>query len=91
MLATASHRPDQHDRPWLLIEAKGGHRRVEQSARAALLDLLAYRRAFDAALTGCRAYGLGVAFGAELTANPSTEISLSTPDQLSTALARFLA
>ncbi len=85
------HRPSHRDRPWLLIETKGGHRRVDQSARAALLDLLAYRRAFEHALSGCSIYGLGVAFGADLAASTSAEISLATPDQLSAALAPFLA
>ena len=34
--------------PWLLIEVKGGERTVQQSARAATFDLLAYRTAFAA-------------------------------------------
>jgi hypothetical protein len=30
---------------WLLVEAKGGERAVDRSARAAAFDLLAYRTA----------------------------------------------
>jgi hypothetical protein len=83
-------RPGHDPSPWLLVEVKGGHRRVEQSARAALLDLLAYRRAFEPALAGCRRYGLGVAFGAQLTPDEGSEITLATPDVMSEALAAFL-
>src|SRR4029079_989926 len=36
------HRPEHTGAEWLLIEVKGGARRVEHSARAALVDLLAY-------------------------------------------------
>jgi hypothetical protein len=50
---------------WLLVEVKGGERTVEQSARAAAYDLLAYRSAFAAALASSPApYGLGVVWGA---------------------------
>jgi hypothetical protein len=66
------HRPARGDEQWLLIEAKGGERRVERSARAAVLDLLAYRRAYDQALSRTHHYGLGVAFGADLA--PNTDI-----------------
>ena len=58
------HRPAQGDQQWLLIEVKGGERAVEHSARAALLDLLAYRRAYEPSLSNCALYGVGVAFGA---------------------------
>lgn len=80
------HRPEHTGAEWLLIEVKGGARRVEHSARAALIDLLAYRRAFEPALVGCSRYGLGVAFGAELKADTDGEIGLVTPDSLEAAL-----
>ena len=60
------HRPARGDQQWLLVEVKGGERAVQQSARAALLDLLAYRRAYEPSLANCARYGVGVAFGAEL-------------------------
>ncbi len=85
------HRPSRDASPWLLVEVKGGHRRVEHSARAALLDLLAYRRAFEPALARCHHYGLGIAFGAQLDPDPGSEIALATPDAISDALADFLA
>ncbi len=76
---------------WLLIEAKGGERRIEHSARAALFDLLAYRTAFAPVLEKQSGpYGLGVAFGAELMSSGSAEIMLCTPDGLPSALERFL-
>jgi hypothetical protein len=84
------HRPDQGDQQWLLIEVKGGERAVERSARAALLDLLAYRRAYEPALESSARYGVGVAFGAELAPSQSGEIAIATPDNLEPALAPFL-
>jgi hypothetical protein len=52
---------------WLLIEVKGGTRPIEDSARAALYDLLAYRAAFARALSDApQPYGLGIAWGADL-------------------------
>jgi hypothetical protein len=72
---------------WLLVEVKGVQRAVDRSARAATLDLLAYRRAFDASLSdNCTPYGLGVAWGAELTPSASPEIMLCSPDTLPQAL-----
>jgi hypothetical protein len=73
---------------WLLIEAKGGpKRRLEQSARAALLDLLAYRRAFDYVLAQQGGtYGIGYAWGSELTPAADGEIVLCTPDTFRAAL-----
>jgi hypothetical protein len=74
---------------WLLVECKlsetqgAGH-----AARQALLDLLAYRRAFDSTLrTTPDPYGLGLAWGADLYADPSSEIVICTPDALEQALA----
>jgi hypothetical protein len=76
---------------WLLIEAKGGERRVDHSARAATFDLLAYRTAFARALDNQAApFGLGIAFGAELDASPTSNVMLCTPDTITPALSRFL-
>src|SRR3981189_506152 len=48
---------------------------------------LAYRRAFSHALRGQReCYGLGYAWGAELTPNSTSEILLCTPENLGIAL-----
>jgi hypothetical protein len=73
---------------WLLIEAKGGERSVDQSARAATFDLLAYRAAFAPALVNSLLpYGLGIAWGEGLTPAPGTAgIVLSTPDTVGLAL-----
>jgi len=77
---------------WLLVECKLGEKRtVQDSARAALLDLLAYRRAFDSRLTGQHLYGLGIAWGAELDPNPAEEIMLCTHDRLHLAIEAFAA
>jgi hypothetical protein len=74
---------------WLLIEVKGGYKRsVADSARAATMDLLAYRRAFDEVLSqqqGCP-YGVGYAWGERLRPEPEAEILLCTPDTLHHAL-----
>jgi hypothetical protein len=76
--------PDQ----WLLVEAKGGHRSVKNSARAAAYDLLAYRMAFSPVLnTSDAPYGLGVAWGADFCAAPHGDMLLCTPDMLPAALA----
>jgi hypothetical protein len=76
---------------WLLVEVKGVDRPVEDSAREALLDLLGYRRAFNAALNQQgQPYGLGIAWGYGLEPSTSTEITLCTPDTVKTALAMLL-
>lgn len=73
---------------WLLVEVKL-RRSVEEAARAALQDLLAYRRAFDARLgKGDGVYGLGIAWGADLQPIP-TEVMLCTPDTIKVAITRF--
>ena len=61
VLRTRTPRGDQ----WLVIEAKMGTRRsVEDSARAALNDLLAYRRVFDESLRNVpQPYGIGIVWG----------------------------
>lgn len=76
---------------WLMLEVKGVGRSVAKYARSAARDLLAYRRAFNPALTGQPgAYGIGVAWGAELKPAPQAEILLCSPDTLSDALAMAL-
>jgi hypothetical protein len=78
-------------RRWLVIEVKGGHRQVAQSARAAAYDLLAYRTAFGPELQAQEGvYGLGIAWGAGLIPNFDTGISLCSPDTLPIALARLV-
>jgi len=73
---------------WILGEVKGGeHRQVHQSARAALFDLLAYRRNYDAQIDASQTpYGLGIAWGAELDPATASEVILCTPDRLGQAL-----
>ena len=76
---------------WLLLEAKGGDRGVAKLARAALQDLLAYRRAFDSVLSlSASPYGVGVAWGERLDSAPGGEVVLCTPDTLLGALAKML-
>lgn len=77
---------------WILIEVKGVERSVQSSARAAALDLLGYRRAFDAVLSSQSGpYGIGVAWGAELEPSPAPEeVALCSPDTLPQALATVL-
>jgi hypothetical protein len=84
------HRVDESDR-WLLVEVKGVEREVASSARAALLDLLAYRRAFDPVLSIAQGvYGLGIAWGADLEPSLVSEIALCTPDRVHEALDQIL-
>ncbi len=55
------------------------------------MDLLAYRRAFDHVLApGGRPYGLGVAWGEELTPAAGAEIALCTPDKLGEAISQIV-
>jgi hypothetical protein len=75
---------------WLLIEMKGGTRSVEDSARAALQDLLAYRTAFSPILDQQGGiYGLGIAWGAELSPSVTSDVMLCTPECLGEALEAF--
>lgn len=97
-IPVGSLRPDlvlRRDTPtgpsWLLVECKLSEKRVEQPARAALVDLLAYRRAFDASLAGQRQYGLGIVWGAELSPSPAAEVMLCTHDQIYPAVRAFAA
>jgi hypothetical protein len=70
-----------------MVEVKGGARPVEDSARAAVSDLLAYRRAFASVLTKKDyPYGLGIAWGAELHPSIESEVVLTTPDNMAAAL-----
>jgi hypothetical protein len=72
---------------WLLIEVKWGETRtVEKSARAALLDLLGYRRAFEQTLAKQPFYGIGYAWGTDLSHSEDGEIMLSSPDRYAEAL-----
>jgi hypothetical protein len=75
-----------------MFEVKGVHRPVSDSARAAVQDLLAYRRAFERALdSGPVPYGIGIAWGASLAPSTDVEITLCTPDTLEPALGAILA
>jgi hypothetical protein len=77
---------DQDSTRWVLIEAKGIERSVDSSAREALSDLLAYRRAFNEVLsTTPEPYGIGVAWGQQLEPIQD-EITLCTPDTLAEAV-----
>jgi hypothetical protein len=72
---------------WTLVEVKGVERAVQKSARAALSDLLGYRRAFDPVLkAGPAPYGIGIAWGNGLEPAPDAEIALCTPDCIGQAL-----
>jgi hypothetical protein len=76
---------------WILLEVKGVRRPVADSARAAILDLLAYRRAFDATLKQqVGTYGMGIAWGAALEPAPAGEILVCSPDTIGDALAQAL-
>lgn len=71
-------RADGHSERWLLIEVKL-RSSVQAAARAALVDLLAYRRTFDSGMDGqVGVYGLGIAWGADLQPT-GTEVMLCTP------------
>ncbi|MGV0793556.1 hypothetical protein [Mycolicibacterium sp. XJ1819] len=78
---------------WLLVEVKGGVKRsVGDSARAAALDLLAYRRAFAPVLDlQSEPYGLGYAWGEDLEPVVDSEVTLCTPDTLADSLAVLIA
>jgi hypothetical protein len=84
-------RDGQPDR-WILIEAKGGERSISKSARAATYDLLAYRSAFAPAITAAAEgpYGLGIAWGKDLTPKLREDIVLCSPDTLRDALSILL-
>ncbi len=73
---------------WVVIESKLGMRRsVHQSARAALADLLSYRRDFSTVLSGApHPYGIGIAWGLNLAPVDNGEAILCTPDQIGAAI-----
>jgi hypothetical protein len=76
---------------WLLIEVKGVEGPAAGSARAAILDLLAYRQAFDPVLAEqAGIYGVGVAWGQAVQPGPPAEILVCSPDTLRDALAHAL-
>jgi hypothetical protein len=72
---------------WVLIEVKGVERALEESARAAAHDLLAYRRAFDASFEHQQGpYGIGIGWGRDLKPVRGQEIVLCSPDTIPDAL-----
>lgn len=77
---------------WLLVEVKGVHSGVHDHARRAIRDLLAYRRAFEAGLSGQMSpYGLAVAWGAEVAPSTDAEVVVCSPDTIELALRRLLS
>jgi hypothetical protein len=78
---------------WILLEVKGGTGRVERYARAALGDLLAYRQDSKDLFPddAVEPFGLGVAWGAELTPELDGPIALCTPDTLAEAVEGLFA
>ncbi|MEU8361060.1 hypothetical protein AB0C27_34095 [Nonomuraea sp. NPDC048882] len=75
---------------WLLIECKLGEQGAT-AARRALVDMLAYRRAFNSALAAAgQPFGLGVAWGAGLTPAVQEEVVLCTPDTLGQAVEQIV-
>jgi hypothetical protein len=82
-----------HHARWLLVECKlSESMKVGRAARQALTDLLAYRRAFDAALRRAGSpYGLGVAWGEGLDPAADAEVVLCTPDTLAAAVRQIVA
>jgi hypothetical protein len=76
---------------WVVLEVKGVEREVQKSARAALSDLLGYRRAFDPVLKeGPAQYGIGIAWGKGMEPAQGAEITLCTPDRIGQALKHLL-
>lgn len=82
---------DGQETRWVMIEVKL-YTRVEDGGRAATLDLLAYRRAFEQALHRQTApYGIGVPWGAELAPTEPSEVLLASLDALPDVLTDALA
>jgi hypothetical protein len=77
---------------WLLVEVKGGPKRsAEASVRESLSDLLAYGRDYAAALsTQDVPYGLGVAWGGDLSPDFSGPVGLCTQDNVAEAIRHLL-
>jgi hypothetical protein len=72
----------------LIVECKLSQKKgVLTAARRGLADVLCYRRAFDAALTGSgEPYGLAIAWGAGLEPDLGSEVMLCTPDGIPAAI-----
>ena len=85
------HEPAGRDPSWLLVEAKTSTsgKAVGTLVRRAIADLLAYRWAYEAHLSGQDAWGLGVVWGTGLTA-ADYDVRVCTPDRLALALAHLL-
>ena len=80
---------DGNDVRWLLVECKM-RRSVEDAARAALFDLLAYQEAFSNGLTGSSPpVGLGIAWGSDLLPAAEGPHMLCTPDTIAQAIQLF--
>ncbi len=76
---------------WLLVECKVRKKGVEEAARAALTDLLAYRKTFEVGLADTSGVvGLGIAWGEGLAPRPSEQVLLATPERIMEALEMFL-
>ncbi|MDW5597437.1 hypothetical protein VSS74_24020 [Conexibacter stalactiti] len=72
---------------WVLIEVKSGRGAPSGLARSTARDLMMYRHAFERALAPqAGVYGIGYAWGAELTPRVSDGLVLCTPDTLPAAL-----
>jgi hypothetical protein len=73
---------------WIVVEVKGGPKRsVRDSARAALVDLLAYRRDYHETLDDTpHPYGLGIAWGTNLDPVETPEVVLCSWDRIAPAL-----
>jgi len=96
-LAASALRPDlvlvhtkEHGRRRLLLVEVKNYRALASGVRAALVDLLAYQRAYSLFAPEPIA-SLGVAFGAGLKAVPAHEVALCTPDRLRVALRDWIA
>lgn len=87
------HRRSDRSARWWLLECKMGTKRsAEASARVALRDLFAYRRAFAPTLdagSDC-AYGLGVVWGEGMRPRRGHEALLCTIDALEEAIEMML-
>jgi len=80
------HSPRLSHAPWLLVERREAKRRVEESARAAHCS--AYSP-IAAALARTYRHSVGVAYGADLTADWDTGIAIAKPNASPAALALF--
>jgi hypothetical protein len=84
---------DAHEGELLVVphDELDAFEQVEDSAHEALQNLLAYRRAFDAALAQPHEpYGLGIAWGEGLQPAPASEITLCSFDMFRDGLGTYL-